>query len=113
MNQAANQPVGRTPGSLNVPLNGRRGSYRGPELLLALQPKLLLPNPMPQTRVANLDFAVRRLRAKDASVSESFDVAVVVPGLSPGAFFLRPTIYLTEPANVIERWLRQDPPRPG
>ena len=68
---------------------------------------------MPETGVSNLVFAVRGPRAEDASVCCSFDVAVMVTGLSPGALFFRPTIDLTEPANVIERWLRQDPPRGG
>jgi hypothetical protein len=58
---------------------------------------------MPETRVAYLVFAVRRLGAKDASVSEPLDVAVVVTGRSPGASFLRPTVYLAKPANVIKR----------
>src|SRR5260370_40744347 len=113
MNQATNQPIGRALRSHSFPLNGHRGPQRGPKLVLALQSKLLFPNPVPESWVSNLVVAVRGLRAKDASVSESLDVAVVITGLSPGPLFLRPTIYLTKAAAVFERLLRQDPSRPG
>src|SRR5207302_11161275 len=113
MDQLTYQPLRRSPGRLSGPGDGFPGLEGGPELFLAGQPQLVLPDVAPEPLVADLLPAVRSFRPQDAAVGELLDVTVVVARLAAGADLPGPVVYLAEATEVIEGRLWHWPAGPA